>query len=1024
MTTEMNPVLRHAVRMALLGAGAFAASTIQSPLAQAQTAPKAAAETSPELQEVVVTGSRIAVAPNDISISPITTVTSLEIAQTGLIRTEDILNNLPQVTAEQSGGLSISSVGVATVSLRDLGSQRTLVLVNNKRMNPGGAGGVVPGNSNAPDINQIPADLIERVDVLTGGASAVYGADAVAGVVNFVLNTHYEGVKVDANYAFNNHKNDNQTYLGYLSAFGAPLPESTANTGQTKDVSILAGANFADGKGNATAYFTYLHSNPSIGYQFDHAGCTLIGGSKPTSPIKCGGSGTSGHGQFLMLGQSGVGTKAHATTIVDNAVDPATGAFRAFNGSDLYNYGALSYFQRAAERYTAGSFLHYDVNDNASVYTETMFARNTSHAQYGPSGDFFGLHTIHCSNPLLTAAEVSTLCNPTTLAQNRAQYPNNTGDQITLYVGRRNVEGGGRIDNYTSDSIRQVVGVKGAFADVWTYDVYGQVGITQFQDLESNFLGTPQMANALDVVANPATGGVAGVAVGAPVCAAALTGQAPTCVPWNIWTPGGVTKAALNYLSVPATYSAVSTEYIADASATGDLGKYGVKIPTAKDGLSVNIGTEYREERFKFDPDYIYLNGLTGGGAPSKAIDGGLHVAEIFTEARLPIMNEIPGAYNLSADAGYRYSSYTLGFNTSTYKFGVEWAPIQDVRFRAGYNKAVRAPNVNELYTPAAVGAGGTADPCWGAAPSLSQAQCANTGVTANEYGHLTVNPAAQINTQTGGNAGLQPEKADTYTFGVVVQPTFIPNLVASLDVFSIKIKQTITSLTSNTIINDCALTGDATLCGLIHRGPTGSLWLSTANFVTATELNIGKISTKGIDLAVHYRLDVGAAGKLGFNLSGTYTKDFLTQPLPTGGTFDCAGYWGSTCGPPLPHYRQVFTTNWAAPWAGLDVTVKWRLVGPSSVDRSSGDPQLTAPFYPSTAHIPGYNYIDMSAAMPVTSAVNVRLGVNNLTDKNPPLILNGTLSDCPNNECNDNSWAGTYDTLGRYLYAHVSVKF
>lgn len=1013
-----NRKLQFAIRAAL----AAAAASTAVPIAMAQTvaATNTTATTNePALQEVVVTGSRIAVAPNTVSISPITTITSVDIQQTGLIRTEDILNSLPQITAEQSGGLSISSVGVATVSLRDLGSQRTLVLVDGRRMNPGGAGGVPGGNSNAPDINQLPADLIERVDVLTGGASAVYGADAVAGVVNFVLNTHYEGVKVDANYAFNNHKNDNQGDLAYLTAFGAPLPQRTVNTGQTKDVSILAGANFADGKGNATTYFTYLNSAPAIGYQFDHAGCTLIGGSKGNTPVKCGGSGTSGHGQFLMIGNTG----AHSTTIVDNAVDPKTGAFRAFNGSDLYNYGALSYFQRAAERYTAGAFLHYDINDNASVYTETMFARNTSHAQYGPSGDFFGLQNIKCNNPLLTTEEATALCNPTTLAQNSAAY-GQKDNSVNLYIARRNIEGGGRIDNYTSDSIRQVVGVKGAFAEAWSYDAYAQVGITQFQDVQSNFLGTPQMANALNVVANPAVGGVKGVAAGTPVCQSQIDGTDKNCVPWNIWVPGGVTKAALNYLSVPSTYSATSTEYIADASVTGELGKYGLKIPTARDGLTVNLGSEYREEKFKFDPDYIFLNGLTGGGAPSKAIDGGLHLWEIFTEARLPIVNDLPGAYNLSAEAGYRYSSYTLGFNTNTYKFGLEWSPIQDVRVRAGYNKAVRAPNIGELFTPAVVGAGGTADPCWGATPTLTQAQCANTGVTAAQYGHISVNPAAQINTQVGGNAGLQPEKADTYTFGIVVQPSIIPNLVASFDVFNIKIKQTIVSLSSNTIINDCAVSADAASCALIHRGPTGSLWLSPANFVTATNLNIGTVSTRGADLGVHYGVNIGAAGKLNFTLSSVYTKDFLTQPLPSGGSFDCAGYWGSTCGAPLPHYRQTLTTNWAAPWAGIDLTVKWRLIGPSSVDRSSSNPALASDFYPSTAHIPGYNYIDMSASMPVTSLVNVRLGVNNIADKNPPVILNGALSDCPNNECNDNSWAGTYDTLGRYLYAHVSVKF
>jgi outer membrane receptor protein involved in Fe transport len=1012
-----NRKLQFAIRAALTAAAATAAV----PAAMSQTvAANNTAATDTTLQEVVVTGSRIAVAPNDISISPITTVTAIDIAQTGLVRTEDILNSLPQVTAEQGSGQSISSVGTSTVSLRDLGSQRTLVLVNGVRMNPGGAGGISGGSANAADVSQIPASLIEKVDVLTGGASAVYGADAVAGVVNFVLNTHYEGVKVDADYGFNNHSNNNQGYLTDLSNFGAPAPESTVNTGQNKELSIIAGANFADGKGNATAYFTYNNSSAAVGYQFDHAGCTLIGGDTPNSPIVCGGSGTSGHDDILMLGQ--VGT--HIQTIVSDAVDPKTGVLRPFNGSDLYNYGALSYFQRPNERYTAGAFLHYDVNDYASVYMQTMFARNTSTAQYGPSGDFFLPETISCTNPLLTAQELGVLCNPTTLAQNHLYSPSTPANSFTTYVAKRNVEGGGRQDNYTSSSLFQTVGVKGAFGDAWNYDVYGKVGITQFGDIEGNFLGVPQMLNALDVIPNPATGGVAGVATGAPVCAAAVSGQDTKCVPWNIWTPGGVTAAQLAYLTVPATWSTTATEYIVSDSITGDLGKYNIKLPTAKDGLSINIGTEYREEKFDFSPDYIFANGLTGGGAPSQAIDGGFHVFEGFTEMHLPIMNDMPAAYNLSLEGGYRYSSYTEGFNTNTYKLQMEWAPIQDVRFRGGYNRAVRAPNVDELFEPSVVGAGGTADPCWGSAPQLTQAQCALTGVTAAEYGHITVNPAAQINTQVGGNSALLPEIADTYTYGVVFQPTFVPNLVASIDFYSIKIKNTITSLSSNTIVNDCALTGSASLCGLIHRGPTGSLWLSTTNFVTATDLNIGTVSTKGIDLAAHYKVDAGAVGKFTFNLSDTYTKDFLQQPIPGGGSFDCAGYWGATCGAPLPHIRQVFTANWGLPVPGLDLTVKWRLIGPSKVDSESQNPQMAQPFYVSTSQIPGYNYIDLSANYAVTSGIDVRVGVNNIGDKNPPLILNGTLSNCPNTTCNDNTWTGTYDTLGRYIYMHVSAKF
>jgi outer membrane receptor protein involved in Fe transport len=1017
--TNTSRSVRQAVHLALTACASAAAAPLAFAAAPAAEGPEA-------VQEIVVTGSRIAQSPNDISISPITSVGSLDIQQTGLIRTEDVLQNLPSITAESPSGNSISSIGINTVSLRDLGSQRTLVLVDGRRMNPGGAGGVTgPGGaSNAVDLNQIPSGLIERVDVLTGGASAVYGADAVAGVVNFVLNTHYQGVKIDADYSFNNHSNNSQQYLNYLSSANQPLPQSTVNTGQTKNVQILAGANFADGKGNATTYFSYTNALPAVGYQFDHAGCTLNAGKTPTSAIRCGGSSTSGSGRFFLLGQVGGVT----TTLADNTVDPKTGAFRAYNGNtDSYNYGALSYFQRSSERYTAGAFLHYDVNDYASVYTETMFARNTSTAQYGPSGAFaFTAYPLQPDNPLLTAQEVATIFTPANVAANHLAFPNTPAGAVTMYVGRRNVEGGGRLDQYTSSSIRQVVGVKGAFADAWSYDTYAQVGITQFQDIEGNFLGTPQISAALDVIPNPATGGVAGVAAGTAVCRSALPGGAnPTCVPWNIYTPGGVTPAQLAYLSVPASYASNATEYIWDGSVTGDLGKYGLKLPTAKDGLSINVGTEYREEKFKFDPDFIFANGLQAGGAPAKAINGGLHVWEAFTEVRLPILNDMPLAYSLSAEAGYRYSNYTLGGTTNTYKFGLEWSPIRDVRLRAGYNRAVRAPNLDELFNPPVVGSGGTADPCWGSAPTLSAAQCANTGVTAAEYGHILVNPAAQINTQVGGNIALTPEIADTYTFGTVLQPEIIPNLVASIDVFYIKIRNTITSLSSNTIINDCALSGDATLCGLIHRGAgTGSLWFNTTNFVTATNLNIGKVSTRGLDLSSHYHVDVGTLGKLSFNLTGTYTKDFTTQPLPTGGSYDCAGYWGGTCGPPLPHWRHVLNNTWSTPWLGIDLTARWRLVGPSKVDRSSQNPKLASPFYVSTSHIPGYNYIDLSASMPVTSWVDFRVGVNNIADKNPPLILNGSLSDCPNNSCNDNTWVGTYDTLGRYLYAHVSMKF
>jgi len=1037
-----NCNLQFAIRAAIAVAGA----TTAAPAALSQIA---AATEPAELQEVVVTGSRIQQNPNDVSISPIISVTALEIAQTGLVRTEDLLNNLPQVVAENSSGQSISSNGTATVSLRGLGSQRTLVLIDGKRMAPGGGSGIGGlGLVASPDINQIPAAMIQRVDVLTGGASAVYGADAVAGVVNFIMDSRFQGVKLDADYGYGSFKNDNQQYLGLLQAAGDQIPPGTTNAGYNRNVSFLAGSNFADGKGNATVYFTYLNSSPAVGYQYDYAGCTLNTPGRLPGPggLKCGGSSSSATGRFLELGV--VGASAFST-LADRTVDKTSGAFRQYTAADSYNYGALSYLQRAAERYTAGAFLNYDINEHANVYSEFMFARNSSTAQYGPSGLFaFGKQVISCSNPLLTPGELAALCTPGNIAANQATFgpanagqnplggnPNVTGNNILLYLARRSVESGPRLDNYFSNSFREVLGVKGKWGEAWSYDAYGQVSISQVGDIQGNYLGTQQINNALNVVTNPATG--------QPACAAALNGDDPRCIPWNIWAPGGVTAAQLNYLRVQSTYNVQSTEYIVDSDVTGDLGKYGVQIPTASSGLVVSAGAEYREEKYDFEPDYIFANGLNSGGSGAVgAINAGFHVAEVFSEMRLPIMDDKPGAYALLADAGYRYSNYTDGFNTNTYKFGLEWAPIPDVRLRGGYNRAVRAPTLGELYAPNTVGAGGTADPCWGAAVGATPgvpgtgtvnghtfAFCQNTGVTLAEFGHILANPAAQINTQIGGAASvggsLTPEKADTYTVGFVLQPHFLPNFVVSIDYYDIKISNTITSLSSNTIVNNCGLTGNPTLCKLIVRGPgTGSLWFNNSDFVVANDVNIGTVTTKGVDVASHYLYDIGSMGKLTFNLAGTYVNSFDTQPLPTGGTYDCAGYFGSTCGPPIPKWRNVFGTTWATPWWGLDATLRWRYIGPTNTDRSSSDPQLSQTYFGPTSHIGGYTYLDFSASIPIGSVVNLRVGVNNIADKAPPLIANGNYSDCPNTSCNDNTWVGTYDTLGRYLYAHISAKF
>ena len=392
----INPTLRNAIRTVL----AAATATALAPTAWSQLAPAtSAAAPSEGLEEVVVTGSRIT-SPNLTAISPITSVDAGYISSSNLSRVEDILNNLPMVFAGQNSTVSNGSDGTASINLRGLGPQRTLVLVNGRRLGPG-----VGTGTNVSDINEIPAALIERVDILTGGASSVYGADAVAGVVNFVLNTHFEGVKVDSSYSFFQHRNNNSLAQTTLNAAGDALPDSSVNTGFGKNVSVLMGSNFADNKGNATFYLTYDRAAAVLQAKYDYAGCVM--GANKAGGLLCGGSGTSakdGAGGYFQAYNS----PGHAA--FTNTVDGKTGAFRPFTAADAYNFGPLNFYQRPDERWTAGSFLNYQINEHVDAYGEVMFARNTSDAQIAGSGDFFTPTAIPCADPLLTAAEKAAIC--------------------------------------------------------------------------------------------------------------------------------------------------------------------------------------------------------------------------------------------------------------------------------------------------------------------------------------------------------------------------------------------------------------------------------------------------------------------------------------------------------------------------------------------------------------------------------------------------------------------------------------
>lgn len=987
--------IRRAVHCALF-AGTAAAATVMPVLAQDST-----------IQEVVVTGSRIST-PNMTSISPVTAIAAEDIAQTGKIRVEDIINQLPQAMAAQGSMISNGSTGTATVDLRGLNAKRTLVLINGRRLMPGNPDSAPGVNSGAPDLNQIPRALIERVEVLTGGASSVYGADAVAGVVNFIMNTRFEGVKVEANYSFNNHKNDNPV-ADIVRRKGYALPDSSVNTGYSRDFSVVMGSNFADDRGNATFYATYRDVEAVMQGDYDFSACSFNSGAVFT----CGGSSTTTPSRIQVRSPI---TGNLANNYILNS---ATGGLRPYSGAtDAYNFGPLNFYQRPDERYTAGMFMDLDVSEGQTVYSELMFMKDRSVAQIAPSGIFGQEFTVPCNHPYFTPDEQQGFCGQF----GRSSAPGST-DTANIRIGKRNVEGGPRRSDITHEAYRVVLGIRGDFNDTWSYDAYGQHGQTDLSAIATNDFSLTRVARSLDVVRD---------ASGNAVCRSVVDTTDPACVPYNPFQLGGVTADQINYLQIPLVLRGQNTERVVNASVTGDLANYGMKLPTASSGLLVNFGAEWREERSELQPDAASMAGDgAGAGGPTTPVAGGYVSKDLFAEARMALIEDRPFAQSVSAEAGYRYSDYDLDFSTDTYKLGLEWTPIQDIRARASFQRSVRVPNVTELYGVQAIGLDGTIDLCasdvaGGVRPGLTFEQCARTGVTAAQYAAgIQENSASQYNGFIGGNPNLKPEEADTMSFGLAFQPSFAPGLRLQIDYFDISIKNAIQNPNADFTLLMCARGGNPEACSRVHRDRDGSLWQSNDGFITDTFENIGEIATSGIDFDVSYDFDVGGAGRLGFDFVATMLDSLEFTPQ-TGVTYDCAGLYGSICAVPAPEWRHKFDTTWRTPWAGIDLTLSWRYF--DEVKQDSQDSNEFLGFLGTTlgadatdARLASRSYIDLTGSVTVADKYTLRLGINNLFDKDPP--LNGSNA-CPTGPCNGNTWPQVYDALGRQIFGLVTIDF
>jgi len=951
----LNNKVSKAVRLALaFGTASTAAFSVNSYAAEEEAVEK--------VERIEVTGSRIK--RTDIeTASPVQVTTAEEIEVAGFTRVEDMMNSLPQLEASSTAFQSNGASGTATLDLRGMGSQRTLVLINGRRMQAGGI------YSQSADINQIPAALIKRVDVMTGGGSSTYGADAVAGVVNFVMDDQFEGFEVNIGSTAYQHDNDNDYIQGLMDDRDFEYPSGSSGfDGSSFDFSATLGGSFDSGKGHAVGYFTYNKQNELRQGARDYSSCALN-----AAGTACGGSGNAVNPNFYIAGVTDSGAfdwddYDYWTLGTDSSFIPSSG--------NVYNYAPVNHFMRPDERHTLGLFANYEINDNFQPFIEAMFMRDRTSAQIAESGTFFDTnYVIDYDSPLLTDAQRQNLTD---------RFGLTSGDQFATYIGKRNVEGGPRVNQLEHNSFRLVLGSKGEISDTWSYEAFVQYGSTSSSSAYENDFFGPRIITALSANGED--------------CAAT-----DGCIPYEVFTYQGVSAESAAALTGTAILNGVTEQFIVSGFVTGEF-EFG--LPSSDYPIAAVFGAEYREETFGRTADEVYAQGLLlGQGGPTKSLNGEYDVTEYFGELSLPIVEGLPGVESLLIDLGYRWSDYSTSGSEPTYKVAMNWDVTENWKIRSSYNRAVRAANNGELFAQQSQGLWAGSDPCATATPSLSQAECANTGVSASQYGNVGKSPADQYNGFFGGNPELSPEIADTITLGVVGNP--FENFNFSIDYWDIDLEDAIGNIDPELIVEQCGKTGDALFCDNVQRTPgSGSLWIGSGQ-VIATNTNLGNIHYEGIDLSANYDIEVGG-GTLSTSLIGTYmmTKEFEDIP-GVSEVYDCVDTLDNGCFP-QPEWRHVLTASYdTGSW--WKATAKWRYF--SAVNDYTGSDTLVQD------GIGSQSYLDLKGSFTINDYTRVLVGVNNVLDKEPPLV-GGTLS------TNGNAIAGYYDTLGRYFHASVSLKF
>ncbi len=892
--------------------------------------------------EIVVTGSRIRRTEADSPV-PVTVVNDRELQATGLGNVGDILRQLPSVglgLSRTNSNFLTSGTGISSIDLRALGSSRTLTLVNGRRFIGGFAG------DSAVDTNNIPTDFVERVDVVTGGSSAVYGSDAIAGVVNYVLRDHIDGISVRGQTGISE-RGDNANRL----------------------VSITAGTTLGhDDRGNIMANFTYTKDdglfsrNRAISAQ-DCANLICGPASYSSYPAQ---------GRFQLLGG------ANNTTA--RSILPGGNNLFTFNPDDSivlgfptgygYNRNGDRYISTPVERYLVSSIANYKVTDGIDAFVEATYAKVRSNAALEPSAlanTDIGIAGIGIDNPFIPTSIAAAIA-----AANSDGNPNN--DVTTIGFRRRSNGIFDRSNRASRDTWRVAAGLKGDIGK-FNWDVTYVFGhLRDFNSTED--VDITRYANALDAV-RVGTGNVVGTDI---VCRSAAA-IAQGCIPLNIFGANSVDPRAASYVQavVPKSEDIRNTEHVVTATIGGPIATL-----WAGDVQAV-VGGEYRKEKTNDNLDILTNLGQNSGNQISDLV-GSFDVKEAFGELSIPLLKDVPFVRYFEVNGAARYSDYSSIGNVFSWNAGAKWEVLPGLSLRGNYAVANRAPNVSELYSTASETFAAVTDPCDGITATTAGAAAAACRQVAPIAAFFAANPNGTfaytladlqgINGFTGGNTALKEETGKTYTLGATYTPSYVPGLLLTVDYYNIKIDDAISTIGRSRSIQQCLLTGSPVYCNNVFRS-------STTGFVTRVDgqlINTATYKTSGIDFVARYNHDLNLFGADKFVLDARYTHLFhyITQGDPADTPVDYAGTFGYGFSRDRFNVRGTYGIDGFA----LSWDTQFLSGGPYTLDFSSNDPAVAA-----LNNIKDYWLHNAQIRWDIDKSYSFFINVDNVFDKKPQYL-------------------------------------